>query len=277
MSQLAKNLSTPDPFIEATGKVWNWFHRYRAILGWSIFLIIAAVVAVLGVRSHFEGKEEQAQSAFYRAEKKYLDQKRSFDEALNAKKDEDKAKSKDNKANSEKNEDKKKEGSDQVVPSGDLQKDYGAIISEYKKVIEDYPKNRAAVLAAIDLGALFREYKQWDEGLLVLSRAEPAAKEDGLLWGLLLMEKGSLMMEKGEFVAAQSIWDQLLGKPTVGYLHPYALLNKGLCFEKSGNKAQAIEQWEKLNQNYHDKPVAKVAKKYLRMLQLADSSGGGSN
>lgn len=246
-----KEAKEPDVFIETMGKVWGFIHRYRMAIILFIAVTFLAGLSYSLLHTYQMDKEEEAQTAFYRAEKKYLDRKEELEKPEESK--------------------KKKTAKMESVEPKDLESDFGGTIKAFNEVVVKHPGSQAAILSALNLAEIYEDYDHLDQAFKVLDEA--AKKVDGnLLFGFIYLKLGSVLVLRDQCEQAVSYWNAILEKQDMDYLHPYVILRKAFCHEKLGQMELAKEQFKKLSTDFGDRSVGRAGKRYLRWLRVQDKS-----
>jgi tetratricopeptide (TPR) repeat protein len=215
-------------------------------MGWvdkhvpTVLTILAALFVVglaLVVFNHFKSKSEiTAMESYYKIEKEYL---------------------------------KKKE---ELKSMGDLEKDYGSTIVEFKNIISKYDGSGAASLSALHLAEIYNQYKKPEEGLLALESQKNKVTDSSLIGGLLLQTYGTLLANQGKCAEASKVWESLLGKKTLSFMESELKIKIALCYELLGDLEKAKSLFQEVSakggEGRDGSPFTSQAKQYLRLLNL---------
>lgn len=243
-------------------------------------LMVLGIAFVIGlglvVINHFKSKAEiTAMETYYKVEKDYLKKKDSFkmaaEKAVHPEADKEKTKSAVNDKSKDKKSDDKKSDIEPVA-SGDIEKDYGSIITDFKNVISKYDGSSAASLSALHLAEIYNQYKKPEEGLTVLEGQKNKINENSLIGGLLMQTYGTLLANQGKCADANKVWELLLGKSKLSFMEPELKIKMALCHESLGDleKAKAIlqEVSAKGGEGKDGSQFTTQAKQYLRLLNM---------
>lgn len=254
-----EDVKSPDQVLKTLtqGFQWTRVHSTAVIVSLSVFIVIGLGSSLYG--NYIEKKEERAQELFSQFEKSYLDKKRGFEEA--------------DREASRPNLTKEVKATPKIKASGDLEKDYGAELVGFKKIMDDHAKTKAAQMAALNLSEIYLKYKKTDEAYLALQKVEPQSQGRDLISNIVLAQYGDILSEKGDCKLAIAQWNKVLAKKEVQFLHDTLRLKSGFCYEKMNEISKAEELYRKVSQSPQDPQsgeagLAKDAEKYLRLLNL---------
>lgn len=261
-----EELKSPDQVTKTLrqGFVWTTAHSKIVIGAIAAFVVIGAGASLA---SYFtEKKEISQQEKYYLIEKSYNEKKRGFEEAARAEL---------NQANQALQAKKDKKEVPAFDPSkkatGDIQKDYGTIVSGFESFISESPKTKAAQMAALNLSDIYLSYKKNDEALGVLQKVEKSLDKDSVLSGLVWMQIGNILADKADCKGAVEQWQNITKNKDLAFAHDEAKLRMGLCFESMNELAKAEELYSEISKkdgNTTDFAAAKEAQKYLRLLKV---------
>lgn len=229
--------------------------RNKTIVASVVVIAIVAGLGVVGWEMVSERKEKSAQEAFYGLEKQYTAKREKFDQAkfgaiTGAKVDE-----------------LVKAGT-AARASGDLSKDYGALVEELEAFASSHKGTAASVQASLLAAETRIEYKQADQAAKNLETTVNSTKANSLLGALVRMATGNAQAMAGQCDQALKTWDQVLAAKDLGFLHAEAALRSGLCLEKSGDKTKAIEMYRKASSEDEKSTSAQTARSLLRALEI---------
>ncbi|MDX9731890.1 MAG: tetratricopeptide repeat protein [Bdellovibrionales bacterium] len=199
--------------------------------------------------------EKSAQEAFYPLEKQYTEKRAKFDQARIAG------------ITGQNIDELLKEGA-AVRASGDLSKDYGTLIDEMETFANDKKGTAAGTQAALFAAETRIQYEQADKASAMLHSTVEATKASSLIGGLARMASGNAFAAAGKCDEALKSWEQVLSAKPLAFLHGEAALRAGLCFEKSGDKAKALEMYRKASSESEQSQAAKTARSLMRALEL---------
>jgi predicted negative regulator of RcsB-dependent stress response len=268
-TKLSKDdVKKPDQVLKTPtqGFQWTQNHSRAVIAGVIAFVVIGVGVSVLS--SMTEKKESQAQEAYFKFEKSYLDKKRDFEEA-------------------ERNvtrppvKDPKEQPVAKVKATGDLEKDFGPEVTGFKQVLEAHLSSKAAQMAALNLSEVYMAYKKLDEATQSLEKVAFQASGKDLISAIVLTQYGNVLAEKNDCKTALDQWQKVLSHKETSFLHDTLRMKSAFCYEKMSDFAKAEDLYKKISQNSQDlkNPQAgevglgKEADKYLRLLKLKKNAG----
>lgn len=278
----SKEAREPDAFLRISGEIVKQLKPYSK----QIFLVSigVALIAVAGVVLNFmqENRELKAQGEYVAAEKAYVKKTTDASEAQTkiknleteltnlgkkpSKKDKDKAKNESLRTRTEIEKDIADAKAKQL--SGDFEKDYGTLISGFKKVITDSPGTQAAIMSSLYLAQIYAENKKFGEGIAALTNSQLKYHEGKLLYGLAQMKLGQLFEQSGKCEDSISTWQRVLAYKELSYFHPEATLATAVCYETLKNVDKAQELYKKTHADFKNSPAGANAQKYLRLLSL---------
>lgn len=240
------------------GFVWTTTHSQLVLGAIALFIVVGAGISLYG---YFNTKKETSlQEKYFVVEKEYTEKKRGFDEVTRAELMATQAK------------DKKAPAVDMSKKaSGDMQKDYGSSITAFEAIIKESPKTAAAQMAALNLSAIYSEYKKTDEALNVLTEVEKGLSKNEALTALVLQRMGGLLADKNDCKGAIDKWKVIADRKTLMFARDEAKLRMGVCYESLNDLAMAEQMYTEVSQNQDanssDFVASKEAQKYLRLLK----------
>ncbi|MEZ0392581.1 MAG: tetratricopeptide repeat protein [Pseudobdellovibrionaceae bacterium] len=250
----SKELKSPDKLQQELQKGFQWSAQHSKLVG-VLLLGFVVVGAGISAKSYLdEKKESELQSKYYVIEKKLFDKKSAFQVAEAA------AARKDNKTPPPPNAEKS---------SGDFEKDYGPIATEFSTLIQEAPQSKAAKMAALNLSDIQLEYSKNQEALELLKKVETGKKD--LLSGMVQTQLGTVQADLNDCGSALSTWSQVLNNASAKPLHAAVKLKQGLCYESMKDFAKAEQMYTeaKTGEGEGETATARTADKYLRLLQTA--------
>ncbi|XGC79363.1 tol-pal system YbgF family protein [Bdellovibrio bacteriovorus] len=256
-----EDLKSPDQMTKTLreGFVWTTSHSKMVIGAIGAFIVIGVGVSLMNYFT--EKKEVSSQEKYFLLEKTYTDKKRGFEEASRA--EIMAAQAKDKKAAPAFDPAKK--------ASGDLEKDYGTVVSGFESFIAENPKTKAAQMAAVNLSDIYLTYKKNPEALTALEKVEKGLDKNDVLAGLVWMQMGNVYADRGDCKGAISKWEAITSQKGLAFAHDEAKLRMGLCFETLNDTAKAealyTEVTKKEDASTTDFAASKEAQKYLRLLK----------
>ncbi len=217
---------------------------------------LVVVIAIAGVaytvKSHYNEKNEmEAQTALFKAE---LTFENTFKEAQ---------KKIEHPADAKKNPKKKEE--EKSVNFSDV--DFSKAMDLYRKVIAEYPKSDAALLAAHGLSTIYVEKKQFKEALDALKQVNGGDKDD-LISALTRLKMSGLYEKVGQCDESLKILNSIASDKRYDYLKPEVLLKTGICYERLGQADKAKEVYTQITREFSNSMSSQEAEKYLKLLTL---------
>lgn len=255
------DLKSPDQVTQTLrqGFVWTTGHSKMVLMALIAFVVVGAGISLAGYFS--EKKEITQQEKYFLIEKAYTEKKRGFEEAARA--EIVAAQSKDKKAAPAVDASKK--------ASGDMQKDFGTEIAGFETFINEAPTTKAGQMAALNLSDIFTTYKKYDEALAALEKVEKGLDKKDVLTGLVLMQMGNILSNKGDCQGAIGKWQTLTQNKALAFAHDEAQLRTGLCYESLNDLTKAEEVYASIGKkddaSTTDFAAAREAQKYLRLLK----------
>lgn len=262
-----EDVKAPDQVLKTLnqGFQWSQSHSKALIAGLIAFAVIGIGYSIFSNMA--ERKETQAQEAYFKFEKSYLDKKRDFDEAERS-------------AARPPAKDAKDQPAPKAKASGDMEKDFGPEVAGFKQVMEGHPSSKAAQMAALNLSEIYMNYKKTDDAAAALQKVEGMGGKD-LISSIVLSQYGSVLSEKGDCKGAVDQWNKVLSRSEAGFLHDTLRIKSAFCYEKLNDFAKAEELYKKVSQNSQDPKnpqagetgLGKDAEKYLRLLKIKKNAG----
>jgi hypothetical protein len=256
-----EELKNPDQMTQTLRKgfAWTTNHSKMVVVAVVVFLVVGIGASIMQMVN--EKKETAVQEKYFSAEKAYTDKKRSFDEAARAELMASQAKDKKN-----------------IPPvdaskkaTGDLQKDYGSVITNFEALISEAPSSKAAQMSALNLSDIYLQYKKNDEALATLQKVESGLSKKDMLTALAWMQMGNAVANKGDCKGAVEKWQKISDTKALAFAHDEAKLRMGLCYESLNDLAKAEQLYtevaKKEDVNTSDFVASKEAEKYLRLLK----------
>ncbi len=234
---------------------------------WIAVAVVLGLIA-LGAVNYFEAQKRKAEmeafTALFPVEKTYFKRKGAFDlgEVL-----------------------KTQEAGELGIPeemveesrvkSGDLEADYGDVLTDLKSFLSMHPKSQAAALAGIMVLDIFQQYQAWEDALPILEQLK--TRGDSLLDGLLEVSAGTVQAEAGNCNLALTHWGQVLANKSLSYLHAETSLRSGLCQEQMGRLDEAAASYRAASDKAAPgSTVASSASQFLRALEIAPATEAAS-
>ena len=251
-----EELRKRDQVMEALRKAFDWsLKNVKAIFA----VLIVFVVAGLGysLTSHFKQEAEvEVQEKYFKLEEQVVDKKQKFAEAtrlLEAAKT-----------------DKKAPAPASAPATGDLEKDYGQLVTDLEGLVKEASSFAGGQMAALLLSDLYMEHSAPEKALAVVDMVESHAKKDGLLTALIYTQKGNALAEMDKCTEAITAWTKITGNKALQFAHNEAKLRMALCHESLGQTEQAESLYSEVAQGSTDEAdysASRDAQKYLRLLK----------
>lgn len=229
--------------------------RNKVVVAGVVAVAIVAGLGVVGWEMFSERREKSAQEAFYGIEKQYTAKREKFDQA------------KFGAITGAKVDDLVKAGT-AARATGDLAKDYGSLVEDLEAFASNHKGTAASVQASLLAAETRVEYKQAEQAAKNLETAVSSTKANSLLGALARMATGNAQAMAGQCDQALKTWDQVLAAKDLGFLHAEAALRSGLCLEKGGDKAKAIEMYRKASSENDKSTSSQTARSLLRALEI---------
>jgi tetratricopeptide (TPR) repeat protein len=234
-----KDLKSPDAFISNMQRFSHWAYENRmAILGGVGVILIAAVVWA-GLGTYHTQREEKAQDALFAGEKKLKTTEDSFNPNQAAQADPNE----DPQAPTPKEKIVKKAA---VPKTGDLNIDYKDAIAALNEVINQYGDTQAAVIAGLDLGRLYHDYKKYDDEIATLQKTVQSSKHP-VTKAMALDNIGGAYESKGDCAAAITNWQKIETDTNMSPFLGEALIKTGLCYEKLNQNDKAMATYQRFD------------------------------
>ena len=152
--------------------------------------------------------------------------------------------------------------------SGDLEKDYGAVISDLETVARKRAGTTAAAEASILLADTYLNYKKPERAVEFAQLASEKLGSRNTLSALARVLWGTALADQGDCQKAVGIWQDVLDRKELAYLHGDVSLRAGLCFEKLNQNDKASEMYRKASLEGGKGSTSQTAKTYLRALEF---------
>jgi hypothetical protein len=216
----------------------NW----KLVAGIFVVFVVGGVAFGL-LTAQSSKKEHQAQASYFKAEKKYLEIKGKA-----------------------------------ATPAADAVNkpaDYKSVKADFEAVISTYPGSKAAQMSAVYLSDILITENNKDQALVTLQKAENS--DSGLINTLVQQQIGSLLADQNKCAEALTVWQKIVDRKQVQFLHNATRLQQALCYQKMNDSKKAEEILTNLANQKSDlnntDSTAKEAEKYLRLIQYKKASG----
>ncbi|MBC7420749.1 MAG: tetratricopeptide repeat protein [Bdellovibrio sp.] len=219
----------------------NW----KIVAGLLVVLIVGGAIAS-GISISNTNKEQKAQESYFLAEKSYLELKNK-----------------------------------KAVPETGAKKEeasvnYTAAKAGFEKVIQDYPKSKAAQMSALYLSDILVTEKNPELALTTLQKVEN--NDSGLVNTLVQQQIGHMQADKNLCPDAVQTWQKIVNRKEASFLHNEVKVQQALCYQKMNDNKKAEEILTNLANQKQDHALeasstSKEAEKYLRLIQFKKASG----
>lgn len=264
-----EEVRTPDKFGLALRTLFAEAVKYKVlVLGLFGSFIIGGAIWY-GIDYSNSQTEAKLQEKYYLVERAYEAKKKDFEEAAAdaIKKNADKSK---------KNEKAEPDAPKKAVASGDLENDYGKIVSDFNELVSQHPNSKAGMMSSIFLAEIYSNYKQTDKALAILEKVNTKNQAKDLLHALTLFLKASLLADSNQCDKAQTHFENILGSKKLTFMESETKLRLALCYDKMKNSEKAKQLLTELKQTPTEMsqgmpPMntgSHEAEKYLRLLSV---------
>jgi len=168
---------------------------------------------------------------------------------------------------------KKQLGKAEIKPE-DVAEEFKKSPDLFAKVIQNHSGSVAAAQAALYLGRIYSDLKQYDKATQILSTHVKSST--GLVQALIVNQLANIQAASGKCIEAVDRWKSLLSDKNASFLHPEAHLKTGECFEVLNDTGKAKENYEAVIKANVGSEYTEKAKLFLRLMSLkADRSTAG--
>lgn len=229
----------------------TFLEKYWKVISGAFVALVTVGIAVALISGLATKKEQQAQSNYFLAEKKYFEIK-----GKTAKNSDPTGQSK---------------GSNEKLPA-----DYTEVKADFEKVMADFPGSKAAQMSAVYLSDILASENKKDQALATLQKAEN--NDSGLINTLVQQQIGLFLADQGKCSEAIVLWQKVIDRKQAQFLHNNARLQQALCYQKMNDSKKAEEILtnlanQKMDGNLEVSSTAKEAEKYLRLILFKKASG----
>ncbi len=141
--------------------------------------------------------------------------------------------------------------------------------SNLEAKILNFDKSSAATTSALELAGVYLDYQKFDKAKSLLEKLQP---KDGVLASLVNQQFATTLFEMKDYKGAIAKFDSIISSKADAFLHPDALLKKGLAFHQLGDMEKAKAAFKQVAEEYAEKPIANTANKYLRVMNFKGQS-----
>lgn len=247
-------IKNADQFQSFMAGGFNWAEENSKIVVALIVIAILGSAGYAGLQWVGRRQERSAQEAYYTVEAKFTKLKEGFDRAkfkafMPPTQKEDPAAAKETPA------------------TGDLSKDYGAVVADLEKLAKDHAGTAAGAQAGLLAADTYIGYKQPEKAIEIVQIGASKLKANQTLQQLSVMMWGNALAAKGDCDGALTRWQDVLKNESAQFLHPDASLRSGLCFEKMGRADAAMEMYRKASASA-ESAAGSTARGFLRALEV---------
>ncbi len=255
-----EDLKSPDQVTKALreGFVWTTSHSQFIVMTIAAFILIGGGYSVY---SYFaEKKEITMQEKYFGIEKKYTEAKRGFDDVVRAE------------AAAAGNKDKTKKTPAVDISkkaTGDLEKDYGAVVADFETLIAEASGAKAGQMSALNVAEIYLSYGKTDLAIAALEKVSKGLSSSGAISSLVWMQLGNAYANKNDCKIAIEKWQNIVSSKGLMFAHGEAKLRQGLCFESLNDSAKAEQMYSEVatKDAAADTASAREAQRYLRLLK----------
>jgi len=230
------------------------------IMGALFAIVVIAAVIYEGVQFVQKRHELSAATAFYQVETQYSKLKEGFD-----------------RAKMQNFMPSAKANASTTVANGDLQKDYGTVLPELKKIATENAGTTAGAQAAMDLADIYINYNQPEKAVEYAKNAAERLSSRNTLAPLARVLWGTALAQKGDCATAVTVWQQVLDNKSAAFLSSNVSLRSGLCYEKMNQNDKAAEMYHRVVADAEQTSDGQTAKTYLRAIDLKNAMASASN
>ncbi len=148
--------------------------------------------------------------------------------------------------------------------TGDLNQDYGAVVTGLENLVKEAPKSKAGALAALTLVSIYDDYGKKEQALTTLRQVDSG---NGLLSAMAQAELGTKLANSGDCAGAINQWANLVKHEAASFMAPQLKLKMGICSETLGQKDQALKFYQQAVADAKDSAAGKSAQKYMKLLE----------
>lgn len=247
--------------LQTQGLVFMDYVEKHAKLAFILIGVALAVGVGFVVASSIQKKGEiSALEDYYKVEKAYQKKKDDFKEAKTP--------------NPMKKSDEKSAAKPLTPATGDLEKDYGPLVSQFKAVIQKFDGSKAAAFATLNLVEIYTEYNKNSDALALLEAQKSKYSPTSLVGGLLLQTYGTTSANEGKCKEALSVWDLLGKEKSLKFMTADLKIRMALCHEALGDmdKAKGLLQEVAGQKDLHQSAYAKHLLRLMNMQKTAKGS-----
>lgn len=145
-------------------------------------------------------------------------------------------------------------------------KGYQEAIAEFGRIQREYPHTDVVELAQLQLGQGFLNTKQYDKAVESYRKFLDSGPREGLYRLLALQNLGYAYEGQGDYQRALDSFQSLVAKGE-NFLQPWAYLNVGRCYEKLGNREEALKTYRIFLEKFPDSTMAPLIRSKISTLE----------
>ena len=152
---------------------------------------------------------------------------------------------------------------------------YQEAMDEFERIRREYPHTDAGQLAQLQLGQGFLEQKQYDKAVETYRTFLDNNPRERLYRLFALQNLGYAYEGQGDY---QNALDSFQGLIDMGesFLQPWGYLHKGRCYEKLGEREEALRNYRRFLEKFPDSVMAPTAKHKIGVLEGSSSPAGSA-
>lgn len=251
-TDIHKDARRPDVVTEQLKKGFEWTTGHSKIAAGALGVVALILAVIFGGRAYTRSQEAKLQTELYAIEKAYLAKKESFDTYERLKTNPPKA---GEAAPADKG----------TAPTGQLEQDYGDLVTKLRAFAEQHPKAAGGAMAALYLAEIQAKYGKGADALETLKKI---SYDDGLVGALVQNRTASVLADQKDCPGAIAIWEKLVKNSSASFLHPEAKLRIGMCAEANGDAAKAEALYKEVTASAKESGQGRLAEQFLRRLRL---------
>lgn len=235
------------------GSGWDFVENNAKLIAALIVVAVLGGLGYVGFQYVQKRQERAASTAFYAVEARYTKLKDGFDRARLQNLMPGMA---------------PKDSPDAKPSTGNLEQDYGTVITDLEKVARDHAGTSAGAQAAILAAETYLAYNQPDKAIEIAQVPAKNMSGKNMLASLSKVMWGSALAAKGDCQTAVGIWQQVVETKQVGFLHPDVNLRTGICYEQMNQLDKAAEMYRKVTSEASESVAGQTAKGLLRAIEM---------
>ncbi len=228
----------------------RWMEDHFVGIAVSLGLVFLLGLAYVGY-SHWLGRQEaHATEALYEVESQLSKLKERVDDPQNM----------DFLANLKDEKNKKK--------PVDFDSEVQPLLKTAETRLKAHANTKAAVVTALKLSDLLFTLGRQSEAQTVLTWVTYRPKKGSLLFALQKLHMGHLLASAGNFQGAMDQIQSVVDTPSMRTFHAEAILRLGILSEQLNHVDRARDYYTKVSSEFGESEAARIAKNYLRALEL---------